>query len=619
MQQGLQQGRGTLDGTVELEGGLEHSWESGGPGKWEIPPEMKITVSGRIGEQYEVRRVLGGEGKSGMGVVYVCYDHNAGQLYALKTFQDKYIYSDRVKDSFKREALAWVLLDGHPNIVQAVCVEYLDDRLYIILEYIEPDDRKRNTMAHYLEEPISLLQALEWAMQFCDGMAYAASQGVTPHRDIKPDNIMIARDGTLKVTDFGLAKLWEGAWLAAESDGYPARSMAGTAPWMAPEQFEGKSDLRSDIYSFGIVLYQMASGGTLPFTSDSLEGYHLLHKSAPAPKLRSKLSPIINKCLRKSPDERYADFRSLRADLEKLYGSQTDAEPPAIPEKTDPGLWEYNNRGLALFNVGLVDEAIWVYRKALRYDQAFAEQHKARMAIVHNNLGVAYDYRGQPDLAVEEYREAIRLRPDLADAHNNLGTALRARGKTDDAVREYRKALSLKPGYAIARHNLGLSFACKGDLDGAIKEYGEAIRLKPGFVEARINLGLAHAMKGRLDRAISEYRKAARLRPDAAIIHFNLANTLKAKGDNDDAIVEYRAALQLEPDHAEARLNLGLLLEDKGLLQDAITGYMGVLRMEPGHPAAMANLERALRRSGTSEAALSACLRLMNEEKTDGR
>ena len=609
-----------MEETVELDGELERSWKLDDT-RHDIPTELKIVIGSRIGEQYEVRRVLGGEGKSGMGVVYVCYDNLAQQLYALKTFQDKYLFSDRIKDNFKREALAWVLMDGHPNIVQAVCVESLDNRLFIILEYIEPDAKGRNTMAHYLQSPISYVQALEWSMQFCDGMAYAASQGVTPHRDIKPDNIMIAADGMLKVTDFGLAKLWEGTWLSQEHEGiypaYPVRSMVGTSPWMSPEQFDGQSDLRSDIYSFGIILYQMAGGGKLPFTADSVEGYRKAHKNKQVPVLRSKLFPVIKKCLKKSPDERYEDFHSLRARLERLYRAQTGTSPPGSPEKMEPGLWEYNNRGLALFNVGLVEEAIWIYRKALRVDPTIAEQHKARMAIVHNNLGVAYDARGQADLATEEYREALRLRPELADAHNNMGTALRAKNKLDDAIREYRKALTLKPDYAIARHNLGLSFASKGDLDGAIKEYREAIRLKPGFVEARINLGLAHAMKGRLDRAIAEYRKAAILRPDEAIIHFNLANALLAKEQPVDAIVEYKAALLLEPGHAVSRLKLGTLLEDEGFLHDAINEYMTVLRQEPGNPEATSRLEKALRKSGSSEEAVSVCLKLVADHKKD--
>jgi tetratricopeptide (TPR) repeat protein len=537
----LQEGPITLDATVMLAGKLDRTSKAWDPEPAVIPIEQKIAINGRIGEQYEVRRILGGEGKSGMGVVYVCYDHSGHQLYALKTFQDKYLYSDRIKDNFKREALAWVMLDSHPNIVQAVCVESIDDRLFIVLDYVEPDSLGRNTMAHYLKTPISYLQALEWSIQFCDGMAYAASQGVTPHRDIKPDNIMVTRVGNLKITDFGLASLWKGTWLSEEPDCSPARAVAGTAPWMAPEQFHGHSDLRSDIYSFGVVLYQMASGGKLPFTADSLEEYHKAHLDGHVPRVPGKLFPVIKKCLNKSPGKRYDDFCSLRADLERLYRAHAGYDLPAPPGVAEPGLEEYNNRGLALFHMGLVDNAIMVYGKAL-----LASGHNnARMAVVHNNLGVAFDARGQPDRAIEEYRAAVALSPELADAHNNMGAAYRARGMIDEAISEYGEALRLKPSYAMAWYNRGLSFAYKGDLDGAIDEYCTAIGIKPGFVDAWANLGLAHAMKGMLDLAIIEYRKAACLRPGDAAIRLKLANAFRSNGQADEAIGEYRTALEL--------------------------------------------------------------------------
>lgn len=479
--------------------------------------------------------------------------------------------------------MAWVLLDNHPNIVQAVSVESLDNRLFIVLEYIEPDDADRNTLTHYIKNPVSPAQAVLWAMQFCDGMAYAASQGVTPHRDIKPDNIMITRNCVLKITDFGLARFWEGTLRSYDTDGYQAKSAAGTCPWMAPEQFEGRSDLRSDIYSFGVILYPMASGGKLPFVADSLEGYKKAHNEAPLPRLYNRQFRVIKKCLAKSPEKRYSDFHSLRTDLEKLYKSLTGMAPPPVADRIEPGILE-NNKGLGLYNVGLVDEAIWLYRKALRADLVMAETRPDRLATVHNNLGVTYDARDQVDMAIGEYMEALRLNPGLADAHNNMGTAYRAKGWMDDAMREYRTALDLSPDHAIARHNLGLSYAHMGDNEGAILEYEEAIRLKPGFVEARINLGLALAMTGRLEEAIGEYRYAARLRPDDAIIHFNLASALRAIGHSAEAVDEYRVALHLDSDNVEARYKLGLSLEEAGQLQDAINEYMAALHRKPGQP-----------------------------------
>lgn len=99
----------------------------------------KIKVGDRIGGRFEVYRILGGEGESGMGIVYVCYDHESREVFALKTFQDKYLSSKQMKDSFKREALLWVHLERYPYIVRAEYVDELDYRLFIILEFIAPD------------------------------------------------------------------------------------------------------------------------------------------------------------------------------------------------------------------------------------------------------------------------------------------------------------------------------------------------------------------------------------------------------------------------------------------------------------------------------------------------
>ncbi|HTY91620.1 MAG TPA: tetratricopeptide repeat protein [Methanocella sp.] len=601
--------------TVEIKSKLERSYIAGGTGRPGIPEELRIGVGSVIGDQYVVRRILGGEGKSGMGVVYACYDRRAKQTYALKTFQDRYLYSDRIKTNFLHEALAWVLMDAHPNIVQAVSVEALDNRLFIVLEYVEPDDMGRNTLAQFLHSPISPGQALRWAMQFCDGMAYAASQGVTPHRDIKPDNLMISRDGTLKITDFGLARFWEGTLRSYDADGYPGSSMAGTAPWMAPEQFSGASDLRSDIYSFGVILYQMAAGGRAPFAADSLEEYRRMHCEEPVPRLYNRLFPIIQKCLKKVPGERYSDFQSLRSDLEHVYRSHSRMEPPAVACRIEPDAWEYNNRGLALYNVGLFDEAIWVYRKALKSEPMFADRHRAGLAMVHNNLGVAYDARGEEDMAISEYREAMRLDPGQADAHNNLGTALGAKGLIEEAVREYGEALAIRPEHAMARHNLGLSYARCGQYARAIIEYTEALRIKPAFVEARINLGLALAMEGELDLAIEEYIKAALFSPEDPILHYNMASALRAKGLPLEAVAEYRLSIGADPMNPLAHYQLGLSLDDMGDLQGAIGEYMSALRLDPGHPRAAEKLRSALGRSGASQEAVEACLRVLGNKK----
>lgn len=168
-------------------------------------------VGDKIANRFEILKILGGEGKSGMGIVYICYDlkHKLPCLFALKTFQKKYLISEEFQKLFKKEALVWTELGRHPYIVQAVWVEELENRLFIILEYIPLDPQSRNNLSHYLGN-LTLPDILKFSIQFCYGMEYAHSKGIDAHRDIKPDNIMIAPDKTIMITDFGLTKAFQG-------------------------------------------------------------------------------------------------------------------------------------------------------------------------------------------------------------------------------------------------------------------------------------------------------------------------------------------------------------------------------------------------------------------------
>ena len=202
---------------------------------------------------------------------------NPAALHALKTLRDEYLKDSETRELFRREARVWVGLDRHPNIVRAEFITELSGRLYIGMEYVEPGDQGRNSLAGYLAtQPPDMAQALRWSIQFCHGMEYARSRGIRCHRDVKPENIMITRDRTVKITDFGFAGVIEHVRAGSS---FPQRRRSvqrsgfGTPAYMPPEQFRNASrcDERSDIYSFGIVMFQMASRGRFPF---ALRGRH---------------------------------------------------------------------------------------------------------------------------------------------------------------------------------------------------------------------------------------------------------------------------------------------------------------------------------------------------------
>jgi Flp pilus assembly protein TadD/TolB-like protein len=177
-------------------------------------------------------------------------------------------------------------------------------------------------------------------------------------------------------------------------------------------------------------------------------------------------------------------------------------------------------------------------------------------------------------------REAIRLKPDDAEAHKNLGKALHMQRKYNEGTKEYREAIRLKPNFAEAHYNLGKALADQGKYDEAIKEYRQAIRFKPDFTEAYAFLGALLVNKGETEEAIKEYREAIRLKPDIAVFHTVLGEALRKKGETVEAIQEYREAIRLEPNYAYAIEQLALTLDEKGRRKEAREFWLRAEKVE---------------------------------------
>ncbi len=198
-----------------------------------------------------------------------------------------------------------------------------------------------------------------------------------------------------------------------------------------------------------------------------------------------------------------------------------------------------------------------------------------------------YKLDDNSDDEIHCYTEAIRIKPDYADAYTNRGVARKAKGDLDGAIKDYTEAIRLEPDNAIAYNNRGVARKAKGDLDGAIKDYNEAIRIKPDYADAYNNRG--NARKGDLDGAIKDYTEAIRLEPDDAIAYNNRGIVRKDKGDLDGAIKDYTEAIRLKPDYANAYNNRGIARKAKGDLDGAIKDYTEAIRLKPDYADAYYN------------------------------
>ena len=575
-------------------------------------------------KRWEIHKVLDG----GMGTVYIVYDHELREPLAAKTFQDElFKRNPMVAERFTQEALAWTRLDWHENIAQARCVESIEGKPFLFLEYVSGGDLSTWIGTPRLSE--DLPQVLRFAIQFCDGMSHALSKGIQTHRDIKPGNCLITEDHTLKVTDFGLAKVFDearppgGPGREVEAGNAPGLSIgatrtgtgAGTPPYMAPEQFDDAKhvDVRADVYSFGVMLYEMLAG-RLPFQGRTWQELERLHKTQPPPPLvgchpslvtchsslvtcHPSLVTVVHTCLAKDPAARYANFDVLRARLAEIYESLTGEAAPRPRAGTDLDAVDFNNKGVSLANLGRHEEALTCYERALEINP--------RDGIAWSNKGVALADLGRHAEALTCFERALEISPRYLTAWSNKGLALKKLGRHAEALTCYERALQINPRLAEAWSDKGVALADLGRHAEVLTCFERALEIDPHDAKAWSNKGVALGKLGRHDEALTCYERALEINPRKSLAWSNKGVALADLGRPAEALTCYQRALEINPRDPEAWYNRGVALAKLGRPAEALTCYEWALEINPRFPEAWFNKGVVLGNTGRYPEALA--------------